>query len=133
MNSRSRRTDKNHPALLFGIFELQSAKFPVLQSGIISLFLQYVWSHDYCVFFELEGTDSEPKVDFRMDESSDVPILEERSISPIDFLQEQWLVGTDIENIERYLTAPAREKIILTIFFLNFYFCYYLNWMFLSL
>uniref|UniRef100_A0A3Q3WLQ5 Uncharacterized protein n=1 Tax=Mola mola TaxID=94237 RepID=A0A3Q3WLQ5_MOLML len=42
-----------------------------------------------------------PKVDFRMDESSDVPILEERSISPIDFLQEQWLVGTDIENIER--------------------------------
>lgn len=49
-----------------------------------------------------EGTDSEPKVDFRMDESSDVPFLEERSSSPIDFLQEQWLVGTDIENIERY-------------------------------
>ncbi|KAM3600393.1 uncharacterized protein V6R79_022715 [Siganus canaliculatus] len=47
-------------------------------------------------------TDSEPKVDFRMDESSDVPILEERSSSPTDFLQEQWLVGTDIENIERY-------------------------------
>ncbi|KAG7498577.1 hypothetical protein JOB18_014186 [Solea senegalensis] len=46
-------------------------------------------------------TDSEPKVDFRMDESSDVPILEERSSSPTDFPQEQWLVGTDIENIER--------------------------------
>ncbi|XP_070780241.1 regulator of G-protein signaling 7-binding protein B-like [Enoplosus armatus] len=46
-------------------------------------------------------TDSEPKLDFRVDESSDVPILEERSSSPIDFLQEQWLVGTDIENIER--------------------------------
>ncbi|KAI3361633.1 hypothetical protein L3Q82_002003 [Scortum barcoo] len=46
-------------------------------------------------------TDSEPKVDFRVDESSDVPFLEERSSSPIDFLQEQWLVGTDIENIER--------------------------------
>ncbi|XP_050928728.1 complement component C6 isoform X2 [Lates calcarifer] len=45
-------------------------------------------------------TDSEPKVDFRMDESSDVPILEDRSSSPIDFPQEQWLVGTDIENIE---------------------------------
>lgn len=42
-----------------------------------------------------------------MDESSDVPILEERSSSPIDFLQEQWLVGNDIENIERYTTAPA--------------------------
>ena len=49
-----------------------------------------------------EGTDSEPRVDYRVDESSDVPILEERSSSPIDFLQEQWLVGTDIENIERY-------------------------------
>ncbi|XP_058473381.1 complement component C6 isoform X2 [Solea solea] len=48
-------------------------------------------------------TDSEPKVDFRMDESSDVPILEERSSSPTDFPQEQWLVGTDIENIERPL------------------------------
>ncbi|TKS84146.1 regulator of G-protein signaling 7-binding protein B-like isoform X1 [Larimichthys crocea] len=48
-----------------------------------------------------KGTDSEPKVDFRMDESSDVPILEDRSSSPIDFLQEQWMVGTDIENIER--------------------------------
>lgn len=47
------------------------------------------------------GSDSEPRVDFRMDESSDVPILEERSSSPIDFLQDQWLVGTDIENIER--------------------------------
>ncbi|RVE62129.1 hypothetical protein OJAV_G00154050 [Oryzias javanicus] len=46
-------------------------------------------------------TDSEPKVDFRVDESSDIPILEDRSSSPIDFPQEQWLVGTDIENIER--------------------------------
>ncbi|XP_023281375.1 complement component C6 isoform X2 [Seriola lalandi dorsalis] len=48
-------------------------------------------------------TDSEPRVDFRMDESSDVPILEDRSSSPIDFPQEQWLVGTDIENIESQL------------------------------
>uniref|UniRef100_A0A3P9I5V7 Regulator of G protein signaling 7 binding protein b n=1 Tax=Oryzias latipes TaxID=8090 RepID=A0A3P9I5V7_ORYLA len=46
-------------------------------------------------------TDSDPKVDFRVDESSDIPILEDRSSSPIDFPQEQWLVGTDIENIER--------------------------------
>ncbi|XP_012732955.1 regulator of G-protein signaling 7-binding protein B isoform X1 [Fundulus heteroclitus] len=47
------------------------------------------------------GTDSEPRVDFRMDESSDVPILEDRSSSPIDYPQETWLVGIDIENIER--------------------------------
>ncbi|XP_031133427.1 regulator of G-protein signaling 7-binding protein B-like [Sander lucioperca] len=46
-------------------------------------------------------TDSEPRLDLRMDESSDVPILEERSSSPIDFPQEQWLVGMDIQNIER--------------------------------
>ncbi|XP_034047521.1 regulator of G-protein signaling 7-binding protein B isoform X2 [Thalassophryne amazonica] len=46
-------------------------------------------------------TDSEPKVDFRMDESSDVPILEDRSSSPVDEPQESWLVGADIENIER--------------------------------
>ncbi|KAF7655351.1 hypothetical protein LDENG_00057380 [Lucifuga dentata] len=46
-------------------------------------------------------TDSEPKVDFRVDESSDVPILEDRSSSPIEYPQELWIVGTDIENIER--------------------------------
>ncbi|XP_032395327.1 regulator of G-protein signaling 7-binding protein B [Etheostoma spectabile] len=46
-------------------------------------------------------TDSEPRLDLRIDESSDVPILEERSSSPIDFPQEQWLVGMDIQNIER--------------------------------
>ncbi|KAM3874084.1 regulator of G-protein signaling 7-binding protein B-like [Diretmus argenteus] len=44
---------------------------------------------------------SEPKVDFKVDESSDVPILEDRSSSPIDYPQDPWLVGTDIENIER--------------------------------
>lgn len=37
-----------------------------------------------------------------MDEGLEVPILEEQASSPIEFLQEQWLVGTDIENIERY-------------------------------
>lgn len=36
-----------------------------------------------------------------MDESSDVPILEDQSSSPVEFVQDQWLVGTDIENIER--------------------------------
>ncbi|XP_054469098.1 regulator of G-protein signaling 7-binding protein B-like [Anoplopoma fimbria] len=51
--------------------------------------------------FGPKGTDSEPRLDFRVDESSDVPILEDRSSSPIDFPQEQWLVGIDIQNIER--------------------------------
>uniref|UniRef100_A0A8C2X474 Regulator of G protein signaling 7 binding protein b n=1 Tax=Cyclopterus lumpus TaxID=8103 RepID=A0A8C2X474_CYCLU len=46
-------------------------------------------------------TDSEPRLDLRLDESSDVPILEDRSSSPIDFPHEQWLVGMDIQNIER--------------------------------
>ncbi|KAM9820809.1 regulator of G-protein signaling 7-binding protein B-like isoform 2-T2 [Neosynchiropus ocellatus] len=48
-----------------------------------------------------EGPESEPKMDFRVDESSDVPILEDRSSSPIDFPHELWLVETDIDNIER--------------------------------
>ncbi|XP_033502624.2 complement component C6 isoform X2 [Epinephelus lanceolatus] len=48
-------------------------------------------------------TDSEPRLDLRVDESSDVPILEDRSSSPIDFPQEQWLVGMDIQNIESRL------------------------------
>lgn len=55
----------------------------------------------FCCLSESQGTDSEPKVDFRMDESSDVPILEDQSSSPMEFVQDRWLVGTDIENIER--------------------------------
>uniref|UniRef100_G3Q1A8 Regulator of G protein signaling 7 binding protein b n=1 Tax=Gasterosteus aculeatus TaxID=69293 RepID=G3Q1A8_GASAC len=46
-------------------------------------------------------TTSRLKLDFRVDESSDVPILDDRSSSPTDFPQEQWLVGMDIQNIER--------------------------------
>ncbi|XP_060790845.1 complement component C6 [Neoarius graeffei] len=42
----------------------------------------------------------EPNADCRVDESSDVPILEDRSSSPVDFPHESWLVCTDIENIE---------------------------------
>nr|XP_061836788.1 complement component C6-like [Nerophis lumbriciformis] len=48
----------------------------------------------------IQGTDSEPKMDFRVDESSDAPILEDRSSSPIDYPHEPWLVGVHIENIE---------------------------------
>uniref|UniRef100_A0AAQ4PMH9 Complement component 6, duplicate 2 n=1 Tax=Gasterosteus aculeatus aculeatus TaxID=481459 RepID=A0AAQ4PMH9_GASAC len=55
--------------------------------------------------FGPEGTESEPRLDFRVDESSDVPILDDRSSSPTDFPQEQWLVGMDIQNIERYTFA----------------------------
>jgi len=40
-------------------------------------------------------------MDCRVDESSDVPMLEDRSSSPVDFPQESWVVCTDIENIER--------------------------------
>ncbi|XP_063066078.1 regulator of G-protein signaling 7-binding protein B [Engraulis encrasicolus] len=43
----------------------------------------------------------EPNVDCKVDESSDIPILEERSSSPLDFPQDHWMVCTDIENIER--------------------------------
>ncbi|XP_075993071.1 regulator of G-protein signaling 7-binding protein B-like [Genypterus blacodes] len=46
-------------------------------------------------------TDLEPKVDFRVDDGSDVPILEERSSSPMEFPQELRMVGADMENIER--------------------------------
>lgn len=41
-------------------------------------------------------------MDYKVDESSDVPMLEDRSSSPVDFSQESWVVCTDIENIERY-------------------------------
>ncbi|KAM7369337.1 hypothetical protein PAMP_013612 [Pampus punctatissimus] len=69
-------------------------------SGVCGVFV-YHCSVLLSISLDLKGTDSEPKVDFRVDESSDVPILEDRSSSPIDFPHEQWLVGTDIENIER--------------------------------
>ncbi len=44
----------------------------------------------------------EPNMDYKVDESSDVPILEDRSSSPVDFPQESWVVCTGIENIKRY-------------------------------
>ncbi|XP_053505413.1 complement component C6 [Ictalurus furcatus] len=57
----------------------------------------------------------ESNADCRLDESSDVPILEDRSSSPVDFPHESWLVCTDIENIEsdmremRNLLSKLRE------------------------
>ncbi|XP_075935886.1 regulator of G-protein signaling 7-binding protein B-like [Anarhichas minor] len=50
---------------------------------------------------QLHRKNSDPRLDFRADESSDVPILDDRSSSPIDFPHQQWLVGMDIQNIER--------------------------------
>ncbi|KAG7251804.1 hypothetical protein CRUP_016295, partial [Coryphaenoides rupestris] len=48
-----------------------------------------------------KDTYADPRVDFKVDESSDVPILDDCSSSPLNYHQEPWLVGTDIENIER--------------------------------
>ncbi|XP_050948615.1 complement component C6 [Labeo rohita] len=57
----------------------------------------------------------ESNMDCKVDESSDVPMLEDRSSSPVDFPQESWVVCTDIENIEsdmremRNLLSKLRE------------------------
>ncbi|CAL8276430.1 unnamed protein product [Merluccius merluccius] len=48
-----------------------------------------------------KDTYAEPRVDFKVDESSDVPILDDSSSSPLNYHQEPWLVTTDMENIER--------------------------------
>ncbi|XP_036383896.1 regulator of G-protein signaling 7-binding protein A [Megalops cyprinoides] len=50
-----------------------------------------------------KGKDSNPapRIDCKVDESSDIPILEDTSSSPIDCPQYSWLVSTDIENTER--------------------------------
>ena len=45
-----------------------------------------------------------PKIiDSKTEESSEVPILEDTSSSPIDIQQHLWQVSTDIENTERYV------------------------------
>lgn len=42
-----------------------------------------------------------PGVDSKMEDSSDIPILEDTSSSHTDCPQLCWLVATDIENIEK--------------------------------
>ncbi|MGH0134740.1 UNVERIFIED_CONTAM: hypothetical protein FKN15_024310 [Acipenser sinensis] len=43
-----------------------------------------------------------PKLlDCKVEESSEIPILEDTSSSPVDFHQYSWQVSTDIENTER--------------------------------
>lgn len=47
-----------------------------------------------------------PKIlDTKVEESSEVPILEDTSLSPTDIQQHLWQVSTDIENTERYVKA----------------------------
>ncbi|KAG5834799.1 regulator of G-protein signaling 7-binding protein A-like [Anguilla rostrata] len=46
-------------------------------------------------------SDTEPIVDCRIDESSDVPILEDRWSPPMDCLHYSWLMYTDMESTER--------------------------------
>ncbi|XP_030273507.1 regulator of G-protein signaling 7-binding protein A isoform X2 [Sparus aurata] len=50
-----------------------------------------------------KGKDScgPPGVDSKIEEGSDIPILEDTSSSPTDCPQLCWLVATDIENIEK--------------------------------
>ncbi|KAM4710206.1 regulator of G-protein signaling 7-binding protein isoform 2-T2 [Discoglossus pictus] len=40
-------------------------------------------------------------IDYKMEESSEIPILEDTSSSPVDIPQQCWQVSTDIENTER--------------------------------
>ncbi|XP_074022622.1 regulator of G-protein signaling 7-binding protein isoform X2 [Numenius arquata] len=41
-------------------------------------------------------------LDTKVEESSEVPILEDTSSSPTDIQQHLWQVSTDIDNTERY-------------------------------
>ncbi|XP_053557301.1 regulator of G-protein signaling 7-binding protein [Bombina bombina] len=40
-------------------------------------------------------------IDYKMEESSEIPILEDTSSSPVDIQQQCWQLSTDIENTER--------------------------------
>ncbi|XP_009708622.1 PREDICTED: regulator of G-protein signaling 7-binding protein-like, partial [Cariama cristata] len=57
-----------------------------------------------CFFKYFEGKEpcAPPKIlDAKVEESSEVPILEDTSSSPTDVQQHLWQVSTDIENTER--------------------------------
>ncbi|XP_064422941.1 regulator of G-protein signaling 7-binding protein A isoform X2 [Latimeria chalumnae] len=40
-------------------------------------------------------------IDYKMEDNSEIPILEDTSSSPVEVQQHSWQVSTDIENIER--------------------------------
>ncbi|XP_030644196.1 regulator of G-protein signaling 7-binding protein A isoform X2 [Chanos chanos] len=48
-----------------------------------------------------KDTSGPARIESKMDESSDIPILEDTSSSPMDYPQSYLLVSTDIDNIER--------------------------------
>nr|XP_008123108.1 PREDICTED: regulator of G-protein signaling 7-binding protein isoform X2 [Anolis carolinensis] len=50
----------------------------------------------------LESCSAPKVIDNKLEESSEAPILEDTSSSPIDIQQHLWQVSTDIENTERY-------------------------------
>ncbi|MFT7811805.1 regulator of G-protein signaling 7-binding protein isoform X1 [Arapaima gigas] len=54
-----------------------------------------------CVIFPGKEIHTAPKVDSKADESSDIPILEDTSSSPVDCPQYSFLVSNDVDNIER--------------------------------
>jgi len=60
----------------------------------------------YVLFKYFKGKEpcAPPKsIDTKVEESSEVPILEDTSASPKDIQQHLWHVSTDIENTERYV------------------------------
>lgn len=59
-----------------------------------------------------------PKIlDAKVEESSEVPILEDTS-SPTDIQQYLWQVSTDIENTERYVLhfVPKQNKFLTRVY-----------------
>lgn len=54
-----------------------------------------------CLFLLGKESCGPPVLDSKIEESSDIPILEDTSSSPTDCPQLCWLVATDIENIEK--------------------------------
>ncbi|KAG8131062.1 hypothetical protein E2320_017583 [Naja naja] len=58
----------------------------------------------FCLVLFFKGTETcaAPKsLDSKLEESSEAPILEETSSSPVEIQQHLWQVSTDIENTER--------------------------------
>ncbi|KFV97092.1 Regulator of G-protein signaling 7-binding protein [Eurypyga helias] len=54
-----------------------------------------------------------PKIlDTKVEETSEVPILEDTSSSPTDIQQHLWQVSTDIENTERYVDMREMKNLL---------------------
>lgn len=58
----------------------------------------------FCLNFKGKEPSGPPKtLDTKVEENSEVPILEDTSLSPTDIQQHLWQVSTDIDNTERYV------------------------------